>query len=348
MDPPFSRPNPFSSVLHVDGQLPCFWKFDLFHVFHLGVGRNYLGSALALLSQVEPAGNVDQRFELLTQKYREWCAQNQRTAHCRRITKEHLNWPTTTQYPTAGWHNGDLTTSLVLWIEARFQSEQWADEMLKLTGEAAVAINSFFRRLYSSGAWLSSTEALEIGELGLQFLRRYNRLAVLAHQQYKRLFVVMPKAHCLHHICLGMLEESRVGDSLSPLVHSVQQDEDFIGRSSRLSRHVSNKTCGQRFMERFLLAAYAKYVQSGYLVSADPGWNETSNGFPVPLPCVCHIMHHHDDQNDISIMISYDLNPWMFNRAQLSAWPSISWRRSTVSSTMFHAGAGAGKRKPRV
>ena len=267
--PPFDESrNTFSIVPHIPGQLPMFWRFDIFHTVHLGVARNYLGSMLALLSQLEAGGSVDSRFELLSASYLEWCSSNHRQAHCQRITKEHLNWVSTNHYPTAGWHKGDLSTSLLLYCEARYHAEKWEDETLALAGEAAEALNGFLHLLYNGGAWLAPDEAEKAAELGLRFLRRYSKLSFLAFSQGKKLWLVMPKHHSLHHILLELLDGSKRGPVINGLCWSVQQDEDFIGRGSRLSRHVSAARCSERTVDRYLMSAYSKFVEAGYLVVA--------------------------------------------------------------------------------
>ena len=267
---PFEGRNCLEIIPHCPGKFPMLFHFDFFHCWHLGMGKNYLGGLLAMLSELENAGNVDLRFEQLSEKYRAWCRQNQKTTYCQRITKEHLNWISKSHYPTGSWHKGELTTTLMQWIESRYHAEQWQDEMLALAGQAAVAINKATRMMYMSGAWLEQTTAQEIGELGLRFLRRYNSLALLAFRQKKRLWLVMPKAHALHHLFLQLLQQSRVGRCLNLLCTSVQQDEDYIGRNSRLSRHVSTVQCAQRVVDRHLQACYAHFLEANYLVSARP------------------------------------------------------------------------------
>lgn len=265
---PFLTRSPFEILDHCPGKLAAFWHFDFFHTWHLGVAKHYLSSILAVLSSWENDATVDARFESLSTQYLSFCKQTGRQAHCQRITKELLNWVSTTQFPSGSWHKGDLSTSLMAWIEAKFVSEQWQDETLRIAGEAAQSINECIRMMYSGPAWLSPTDARQIGELGLRFLRRYNKLAVMANRQGKRFWLVMPKAHSLHHIFLSLVQDSQRGFCLNPLCTSVQQDEDFIGRGSRLSRHVSSVQCAQRVVDRYLQSAYSKFMESGYLVAA--------------------------------------------------------------------------------
>ena len=281
LEPPFDEDqNHFRTVPHVQGELPLLWKFDIFHCIHLGVAKNFLGSLLACLSELEPAGAIDSRFELLSSKYLSWCASNKRAAHCQRITKEHLNWVSTTYFPSGTWHKGDLSTSLLLFCEARFLAENWDGEMLRLAGEAVVALNACLKLLYHGEAWLCQEDAWRGGQLGLKFLRRYGQLANLAHNQNRKLWVVMPKHHAVHHIFLQLLDGSSRGPVQNPIVESVQQDEDFIGRGSRLSRHVSPMTCEEKTVDRYLMSCYSKYMASGYLVGAQ-GWAKSWNEFNI-------------------------------------------------------------------
>ena len=266
---PFSFPNPFRNIPHCPGrnQLARLFHFDFFHCWHLGMAKHYLGSALALLSQLEAGSNIDSRFEQLTDKYLQWCKDNKRPAHVQKITKEMINWVTTTSYPTGSWHKGDLSTSLMLWVESRYLNEDWHDnQMLDLAGQAAVAANTLIKLLYNSGAWLSADETLEVANYGFRFLRRYCQCALIAHQGNLRLWTIQPKAHALHHMFVGLAESAARGPSLNILCTSVQQDEDFIGRGSRLSRHAHQSHVSQRVVDRYLQAAYSKWVECGYLI----------------------------------------------------------------------------------
>ena len=265
---PFADEIPFEFVPHPPNELPLFFHFDLSHVWHLGVGRNFLGSALALLSGLENGGNVDLRFQQLSNKYLTWCSENGRTAHIQKLTKEHLGWQATTSYPTAGWHKGDLTTSLMLFVQSRFEAERW-DGMLRDVGEAAVAINRYITLMFESGAWLEPEQAMEATNHGLRFLRRYNKMAMESLERGQRLWILHPKIHALHHLIVHMQDAADRGPVLNVLCTSVQMDEDFIGRGSRLSRHVaSGSTTSLRVVEPYLQAVYAKFIESSYLVRA--------------------------------------------------------------------------------
>ena len=64
-------------------------------------------------------------------------------------------------------------------------------------------------------------------------------------------------------------EEGR--QTLNPVTLSVQEDEDFIGRPSRLSRRItSRRPLLERLMTRYLQAVYDQYVADGFIIR--PVW----------------------------------------------------------------------------
>ena len=266
---PFAKQSPFLRLDHVPGQSPAIWAFDVFHSFHLGVGRNFIGSVLALYSTLEPRGGVDERFELLSAKFLAFCRGNKLGSVLTKITKETIQWPTTGQYPSAGWHKGAVTTVVMKWIEHRHCTEDFSEEpLLELAGEACVAINKCLAMMYESSVMLEPDDALQIAGQGLRFLRRYGDLAARAKNENRALFVVMPKHHIIQKMMLTLMHQGEKQlPSINPIALSVQQDEDFIGRPSRLSRRITSRTPVMvRLMRRYLQAAYAQYIDGGYLM----------------------------------------------------------------------------------
>ena len=257
--------SPWQQVPHEPSALARLFKFDVFHVVHLGVAKCFLGSFLVQLSLLEDGGSVESRFSQLTTRYLEWCKSNHRPSHCKKISKEHLGWANTKCYPCGTWHKGDLSTQLLKWVEARYLAEaaDWSP-MLVVAGQAAVALNTFLSRLYHAPAFLSQAEAQEVANYGMRFLRRYNELARSAYDAKKTLWAIQPKFHALAHLILGLFVTSGYTENI--LMYSVQMDEDFIGRPSRLSRKVSERLCSERVAVRYLEKTYSEWVRCGYFV----------------------------------------------------------------------------------
>eukprot|EP00435_Cladocopium_sp_Y103_P074682 s2_g50.t1 len=269
---PFRSPPALLSIPHCNGEAAAIWAFDLFHSWHLGGARNFLGSVLALLSGREQAGSIDERFELLTKRYLEWCKSTSTVSQVSKLTKECIQWPKTTVYPSGGWHKGALSTNLMHFFKFLVETEDFSDMlMLVKCGEAAKAINNFLRGLYTSDLWLQPNDAVKFGQLGMQFLRRYSALASEAHQNNQALFILQPKLHVLHHCFLSLIHFGQQNIAvLSPLAFSVQPDEDFVGRPSRLSRRVSARTVIDRVLTRYMQACFEHWVSAGWIVRPEP------------------------------------------------------------------------------
>ena len=154
MDPPWLR------LPHIPNEEACIWAFDLFHSFHLGAGRNLVGGVLALYSTLEAGRSVDERFELLSDRYNSWTRSEGISGLISRITKEIIQWPTTSSFPCAGWHKGAITTVMMKWIVSRFLSDDLSEEpLLQIAGEGAVAINDCITKMFASPGSLKRLES---------------------------------------------------------------------------------------------------------------------------------------------------------------------------------------------
>ncbi|CAE7610801.1 unnamed protein product [Symbiodinium sp. CCMP2592] len=283
-----SASSPFGSwpeagrILDTHEQLAQHFAYDIFHTFHLGVGRTFLGSVIALLSDLE-IGNIDQRFQCLTEKYRTWCASNHRSTIVTKLTKDLITWETTTDYPKGGWYKGALTTNLMEWVESLEGTT--TDPLLVSAFEATKSINRCFRILYAEDAFLSADTAKLTGELISRFLRRYEHLVRETYEMECTLFSVPPKIHPLHHFALDLLRAGRAGHpGINPLLWSTQMSEDLVGRPSRLSRRVGTRCVVQRTLQRYLQSAYREWVKAGEILAAvkDRKSQRTLRQFALP------------------------------------------------------------------
>ena len=266
-DPFIQPPSPLSSLPHAPGQAASLFQFDVWHTCHLGVCKAFCGAALALLSITYPGRSKDARFELLNADFMQWCKTHRRQPLLTKLTKDTLGWDTNANYPSGSWYKGSLSTTFCEFIESMTKGKQFEDELLTKCGEAAGALNKFMTGLYENDAFLDRATAYNLAEHGLRFLRRYSYCAAQALQQGRCLFVITPKFHALHHICLVdmLLGSNRCRWVCNPIIWSVQMLEDFVGRNSRVSRRIHPSTATRRCTERHLQLAYHKFRQAGYL-----------------------------------------------------------------------------------
>ena len=265
---PFEQPSsPLSPLPHEPGKAASLFKYDVWHTCHLGVCKALIGTALALLSDLQEGRSKDARFEGLNHVFMTWCKQNHRQPLITKLTKDTIGWDNNANFPQGSWYKGSLSTTFCDFIEDMTKDQVFEDVLLTKTAEAVRALNIFLRGLYESDVFLESERAHYLGEQGLRFLRRYSWCASESVRQGRCLFLLLPKAHCLQHICLNdlVLDSQIYTKIVNPIVYSVQMLEDYVGRNSRLSRRIHPSSVTKRAVQRHLQQAYAKYREVGYL-----------------------------------------------------------------------------------
>ncbi|CAE7202557.1 unnamed protein product [Symbiodinium necroappetens] len=174
-------PPSFARLDHSVGEAADIFAFDIFHAFHLGVGKVHVSSCIAVLSDVTAGSNIDSRFELLNREWKAFKA----GVYQPKLTQDFIGWNTRSDFPTGSWHRGQLTTDLMLFLEKKFQNmDVSSDELLLKAAEATSTMNECLRLLYQNDSvFLPPDIAHPIAELGIRFLRRYSALAKLAYDR---------------------------------------------------------------------------------------------------------------------------------------------------------------------
>ena len=247
--------------------LLLFFCYDLWHSWHLGMAKTFLGSTLALISDTMPGGNIDERFSNLTSIFLEWADERKIATYISTISKESIQWMDRKSFPNGTWSKGHVSTTLVKFVRWHLERENLNDNLLlQKCLEAATAIDEAMHALYVNDVWLEKQVAVEIGKMGLQHMKLYMEMATLCFQQRMPQFIFMPKSHICNHI-FWELATCATPYIISPLAHAVQVDEDMVGRCSRLSRRVSPRQVVLRVLQRGLRASYAHFVKCGYINS---------------------------------------------------------------------------------
>ena len=265
---------PFTSVpsmlrLPHEGDKPSrFFTYDLWHSYHLGMGKCFLGSALAVISEHMDGSNIELRFQNLTTIFLQWAEDSRTTPFISTLSKEGIQWPDKKSYPNGNWHKGHVTTVLMKFVVWFLETRNYAlhDASLMKILEAARAMNEAMTILFSNDVWLPKVVANQVGRLGRRHMELYQEMATASFRQGEALWPFMPKSHVCDHIW-SELEFCEAPYCISPLCHSVQVDEDMVGRVSRVSRRVSPMQVIKRVLQRTLHASFAHFVNYGYLHS---------------------------------------------------------------------------------
>ena len=256
-------PHDASNMMALAGQ-------DLFHGWHLGAGRTFLASALALLSSEFPGRSVEVRFEAMAADFFSWCSDNRIHPYIRKLTRDTIGWKQSTDYPSGLWSKGNTTLVIMRWFLAAVRSRANNIEegsLLRMCFKAALNMHMCLSKLYRQQLWIDFEVAKEIAAHGFTFLRVHAECADRCYREGTALFMFMSNLHRLAHIFHDLQDQARIaGHALSPLLYGCQMDEDFIGRPSRITRRTSPKTVMLRTMQRGLEAAHAQYVKAGLLI----------------------------------------------------------------------------------
>ena len=265
---PFASPPELLQVPHNPSRSSEFVCIDAWHSWHLGLGKNFLGSALVLANAHFEGSTIPLRFEAMSEHYLAWCKRHRQQPYLTKIAKETCHWDAS--WPCGGWNKGSVTTVVCAWLIAfceEFMESVQRDELMLLTYQAAKHIHSAMEALYREDLWIRDSKAREIGQDGIESLFKYTVLAKKAFDSGKRLFALMPKGHILDHVFLTSLYLPSLTQFhiLNPMAHGCQMSEDFIGRPSRVARRVSRRLQVKRVIERYLRSVYFHWKEAGYL-----------------------------------------------------------------------------------
>ena len=126
----------------VRGQEPDFFTWDLFHSYHLGVGKTFVATCLALASECMSATHVDERFAQLTALYLSYCEERHKAPYMTALTRSQVGWPDASTYPNGYWSKGHLTTLLCEFFEDWASSQavfRANHELLSMCRESAAS-----------------------------------------------------------------------------------------------------------------------------------------------------------------------------------------------------------------
>ena len=120
---------------------------------------------------------------------------------------------------------------------------------------------NFLGVMHSHDLWLPHGCAGYMMKQGMCALRAYSFCGRVAMEQdRKRLFCMRPKFHYWAHTIFEMKRsyEDSHPQTLSPAIFNCEMNEDFIGKVSRISRHVSPRLTILRTLQRYGVAFQAR------------------------------------------------------------------------------------------
>ena len=115
------------------------------------------------------------------------------------------------------------------------------------------AMNFLLRGLLEEGCWVPRQRVIPLYRAGNHFLEAYQFMAYKTLSRGQTHFSMIPKLHMFHHLMEEMEFQSvRAGWAWNCLIDACYQEEDFVGRTSYLTRCVSIRCQVVRTLYRYL------------------------------------------------------------------------------------------------
>ena len=256
---PWTTIAPFlDHVPHVLEDKGAFFKLDLLHIYHLGIGRDFAASSLVVVLDLVYEGSIPEKLASMNVDLKQYLKSAKKQVHFKLLTRDILGYDSDKSFPAGHWNKAFDTPVLIEftgWVLRRYNVILNSHRMLQIIASACDAMSRFMHNLLRSGLWMRQAVAADSGEDGLYFLACYGKLARLSFEVRKCRYNMVPKLHCFHHVCLDLIRKSsHLSYLLNPLAECTFQDEDFVGRVARLSRRVSPRLQCLRTIQRYLIA----------------------------------------------------------------------------------------------
>ena len=202
---------------------------DLLHVWHLGVGRDVLGSSLAIMlsNRVFGPGSAMNKLMEATNRLRRFASSSGYSLRLKKLTKNKLNLKQRC-YPelkSSGFDTFIVPADVIACL--------WAS-------------NHFLSIWTNAGRWLSPAEHANVKEAGEIFMQAYCALAKKAARDQVRLYKVRPKLHLLHHL---VRQETRK----NPHYFATWMDEDGLKKLMKVLKLSDARSADKRLLQRWLL-----------------------------------------------------------------------------------------------
>lgn len=265
VDPPWQVLPPYHHIPFeswTSGNAARFFKQDPFHVFRLGIARNFIASSIitiALDGYFDSCGDslaVDARLSRAWASFALWChTHHVTTSGIRSFSKEKLHFATSKSFPWAGCKGSDTILLLrwLRWFSGLHLHANPRSQKLMLVVRACDS-GLAFQGIHRHGIFLEKSCRATIITSCKRFLYCYAELAKISLSENRTLYAMVPKAHSFDHIQYNMAKIPQDSKAVNPGFYDCSQSEDFVGRVARQSRRVSYRN----ICENVLLAYKVK------------------------------------------------------------------------------------------
>ena len=247
------------------------FKKDIFHLCKVGIYRDVVGSIVHFLVSYNyfgTRGDYDSKLATAHMGFILYCRTVGRTPALRSFTRRLFMLPRLDSYP---WTNtkGSDTMLILAWLQVQLRGFELSPldashiRNLQIMRETCKSAINVFRHLNNHNLWHSRNCSMIFYTELQSFLRGYSFLAATFLNEPCNGFAIKPKLHLLRHISLEVQEGLTAGlpYQLSCNSQNCEPNEDFIGRTCRLSRRLDSRKIGERVLGCCMLKAGILYAR---------------------------------------------------------------------------------------
>ena len=243
-------------------------KYDMFHLYKVGLGRDICGS-LVLLARLgyydDPNGsddtNIVSRLNRCFQHFKLWRMASGKTAALRYFSKSLFHLKRLSDFAWANCKGSDTMLlleylSFYVTILLRRPNLPAAHAVLfRVLKKTILESQKAFTLMYKHGLWLRRACAQNLYLRLMSVLSGYQHLAQHALTMRMPFFALKPKFHGIHHVAYEIRTALLTSAKLipNPIMWGCEQGEDLIGRVCALSVKVSVTTISKRVLQRHFL-----------------------------------------------------------------------------------------------
>ena len=200
--------------LDADDTPSAWFKADLFHVFHAGVGQDFTASGITYSMRVLfNLGGFDRDLAALNEVFATFMTSQKKRLHCGFLTKDLLGYNSTREFPEGKWSKNSDTAVVMKFLVFFLQQEDFAgevqnDPILSQILEAALAMGRAIRKSFRADFFMASDDCVDIIQsLGISIIWFLIRLNLCPHA-----VLYNSIEHLIYELCL-VLFHSGLGQS---------------------------------------------------------------------------------------------------------------------------------------
>ena len=269
---PWNNPPPFTEIpfepwFDTPSKAALFLRRDPFHVFRLGVGRNFLASSIILLAlkgffddATDTMFSYERRMASAWSHFKLWSLSvGVSPATIRSFSREKMHYKNSFPYLSC---KGSDTVILLQWLE--FVVKLWLPNVSDQNTRATLQVMlsgvegglTFTRSIHHHGLWLRAECCQHLSSACRNFNYAYTTLAGQCLSESLTLYGMVPKFHSMDHFKVDLRERQLVHDgcmALNPCTFDCSINEDFVGRIARQSRRIGFKNLNQNLFLAYLV-----------------------------------------------------------------------------------------------